>query len=70
MIRVNPSDPRHLRSMLLHMIALPHILFQWTVSQNDAILKSYSGMTGFDGEGWPWIASRARFTSRKTGSTR
>jgi len=27
-------------------------------------------MTGFDGEGWPWIASRARFTSRKTGSTR
>jgi len=27
-------------------------------------------MTGFDGEGWPWTASRARFTSRKTGSTR
>ena len=28
------------------------------------------GMTGFDGEGWPWIASRARFTARKTGSTK
>ena len=28
----------------------------------------YPGMTGFDGEGWPWAASRARFTTRKTGS--
>lgn len=26
------------------------------------------GMTGFDGEGWSWTASRARFTPRKTGS--
>jgi hypothetical protein len=25
-------------------------------------------MTGFDGEGWSWTASRARFTTRKTGS--
>lgn len=27
-------------------------------------------MTGFDGKGWSWTASRARFTTRKTGSTR
>ena len=26
------------------------------------------GMTGFDGEGWPWTASRVCFSSRKSGS--